>query len=76
MNKEVVAVLVREIHQPGDGASGLAEQIFLVAARKVISNGGDLDRKGKKCRDSKETFRNRLYIRCFGRAIRGTGFAG
>jgi hypothetical protein len=38
----------------------LGEQIFLVAARKVISNGGDLDRKGNKCRDSKETFRNRL----------------
>jgi hypothetical protein len=37
-----------------------AEQILLVAARKVISGGGDLDRKGEKRRDSKETFRNRV----------------
>jgi hypothetical protein len=39
------------------------EQILLVAARKVISNGGDLDRKGEKRRDSKETFRNRVSRR-------------
>lgn len=46
-----------------------AQQILLVAARKVISGAGDLNRKGEKCRDSKETFRNRVYIRCLGRAI-------
>jgi len=38
----------------------LAEQILLVAARKVTSGGGDLDRKCEKRRDSKETFRNRV----------------
>jgi len=41
----------------------MGEQILLVAARKVISGGVDLNRKGKKRRDSKETFRNRVHIR-------------
>jgi len=36
------------------------EQILIVGSRKVISNGADLNRKGKKRRDSKETFGYRV----------------
>jgi hypothetical protein len=63
------------------------QQILLVAARKVISNEDDLNRKGEKRRDSKETFRYGVsrrvkgfasrdwHIRFLRGAIRGLGFA-
>jgi hypothetical protein len=48
-----------------------AQQYLLVGSRRVISGGVDLDRKRKKRCDSKELFRNRVYIRFFRRSICG-----